>query len=90
MDDARLPKRFLYGELRLGKRPQHRPKKRFKDNIKANMKNIKIYVKTWEELADDRPMWRKSVQLSKAGLVSHERSHLNVEHTCATCGKICK
>ena len=45
MDDDRLPKKLLYGELVLGKRPQHRPKKRFKDNVKSNLKNLKIDVK---------------------------------------------
>jgi len=119
----------------LGKRPQHRPKKRFKDNVKANLKKLDIDVNTWEELADDRPVWRKlvyegcnrfeierthhaqikralrknlfeeippdmvrdfvcdvcgKITLSKAGLASHKRSHLNVGHTCVTCGKTCK
>ena len=29
MHDSRLPKRLFCGELKVGKRPQHKPKKRF-------------------------------------------------------------
>ena len=29
--DDRIPKQLLYGELSVGSRPQHKPKKRFKD-----------------------------------------------------------
>ena len=49
MDHTHLPKR------------QHRPKKRFKDNVKTNLKNFKINVKEWENLADDCPTWRRLI-----------------------------
>ena len=31
IEEDRLPKQLFYGELIIGKRPQHKPKKRFKD-----------------------------------------------------------
>ena len=139
MDDTRLPKRLFYGELKLGKRPQHRPKKRFKDVIKSNLKLMGLDPVSWETIADDRNAWRNAVfkacvsfeknriencklkralrkgiteniplnlsqeltcdicgriTLSKAGLISHKRSH-NINsvvsnHTCNVCGKVCK
>ena len=149
MDDARLPKQIFYGELKDGKRPQQKPKKRFKDTIKMNLKQMSIDVSQWEVSASDRAEWRKlifngckdfeckrvqhselkralrkqdlsmlpvdehkvhqcnkcnRVCLSKAGLVSHMRSHdenpvvqyyqtkdtSESEACCQLCGKICK
>ena len=61
MDDNRIPKQCFYGELVCGKRPRHKPKKRFKDCIKNNLKSFKIPVDDWETLAMNRSEWRKSV-----------------------------
>ena len=47
MEDERIPKQ-LFGELMTGKRPQHKPKKRFKDCIKNNLKPFKIPVENGE------------------------------------------
>ena len=54
MGDDRLPKQLFYGELLKGKRPQHKPKKQFKNIIKSNLKSLKIDVNTWEALAGNR------------------------------------
>ena len=62
MDDTRLPKQLFYGELCIGKRPRHKPKKRFKDCIKANLKCMKIDQNSWEGLAKDRSGWRKLIR----------------------------
>ena len=43
-----MVKQLFYGELMTGKRPQHKPKKRFKDCIKNNLKAFKIPVENWE------------------------------------------
>ena len=37
MEDKRVPKQMLYGELSHGTRPQHKPRKRFKDFIKESL-----------------------------------------------------
>ena len=42
MDDVRLPKQIFYGELKSGARPPHKPKKRYKDVIKNNLKALEI------------------------------------------------
>ena len=48
MVDERIPKQLFYGELMTGKRQPHKPKKRFKDCIKNNLKAFKIPVENWE------------------------------------------
>ena len=40
MDDSRLPKQLFYGELASGARPQHKPNKRFRDEVKVNLKKL--------------------------------------------------
>ena len=42
MDDSKIPKQFLYGELCHRKRKRGRPQKRIKDNVKANIKYADI------------------------------------------------
>ena len=37
LDDDRIPKQLLYGELSVGSRPQRKPKKRFKDCVKDSL-----------------------------------------------------
>ena len=62
MPDKRLPKQLFYGELKLGKRPKHKPKKRYRDGIKNNLKALEINVSDWETLATNRPAWRNAVK----------------------------
>ena len=59
MGCERLPKQLLYGELTGRKRPNHKPRKRFKDVIKCNLKSLDITVKNWEQEAENRPNWRR-------------------------------
>ncbi|XP_052673517.1 uncharacterized protein LOC128155711 [Crassostrea angulata] len=61
MDDGRIPKDILYGELRSGKRSTGRPQLRFKDVVKRDMKTLDIYMRSWEDLAADRPRWRSTL-----------------------------
>ena len=42
MENTRIPKQLFYGELVNGKRPQHKPKKRYKDCLKYNFKELDI------------------------------------------------
>ena len=42
MEDKRLPKQLFYCELVIGNRPRHKPKKRFKDCLKYNLKETNI------------------------------------------------
>ena len=58
MPDERLPKKVLYGELQEGKRSQGGQKKRYKDTLKASLKDFNIPIESWEQVAQDRTMWR--------------------------------
>ena len=58
MHDERLPKKVLYGELQEGKRSQGGQKKRYKDTLKASLKDFNIPTESWEQAAQDRAKWR--------------------------------
>ena len=46
MEDGRIPKDLLYGELQHGTRPRGRPNLRFKDVCKRDMKALNIDINT--------------------------------------------
>ena len=58
MEDNRLPKQLVFGELASGKRKQGRPLKRFKHCVKASNSHAKITAKELEPSAHDRTGWR--------------------------------
>ena len=58
MPDERLPKKILYGELQIGKRSASGQKKRYKDTLKASLKDFNIPTESWEQIAKDRTKWR--------------------------------
>ena len=58
MPDARLPKKVFYGELQEGKRSQGGQKKRYKDTLKASLKDFEIPMGSWERTAQERSKWR--------------------------------
>ena len=58
MEEFRMPRRLMYGELQLSKRNQGRPKLRYKDTVKANLQWCYIKPKELEERAVDRAKWR--------------------------------
>ncbi|ESO05705.1 hypothetical protein HELRODRAFT_171367 [Helobdella robusta] len=62
MNNGRIPKDFLYGELVEGCRTKGRPRFRFHDICKRDMKSCSINFRSWESLADDRAVWRMSVK----------------------------
>lgn len=61
MQEGRIPKDILYGELATGHRPVGRPQLRFKDVCKRDLKLTGIDIDRWEQLADDRSGWRQAV-----------------------------
>ena len=69
MPDNRLPKILFYGELQEGKRCRGRPKKRYKDCLKASLKAFRIDPATWELAASDRSNWRTTIH---SGAMAHE------------------
>ena len=58
MPEDRLPKKVLYGELQEGKRSQGAQKKRYKDPLKASLKDFNIPTESLEQAAQDRTKWR--------------------------------
>lgn len=62
MDDGRIPKDILYGELATGSRRTGRPILRYKDTCKRDMKSGCIDPTNWEALAADRSKWRAAVR----------------------------
>ncbi|BHF69306.1 hypothetical protein SprV_0301235000 [Sparganum proliferum] len=66
MDDEQLPKRLFYGDVATGSGRQGRPIRRYKNTLKSSLKHLQINPTNWEELALDRPTWRRTVKTGAA------------------------
>nr|VZI48096.1 unnamed protein product [Spirometra erinaceieuropaei] len=66
MDDDRLPKRLFYGDIATGSRRRGGQIRHYKDTLKSSLKRLQINPTNWEELALDRPTWRKKVKTGAA------------------------
>ena len=64
MEDGRIPKDLLYGELESGSRPIGRTKLRFKDVCKRDMLTTGLPTDNWELHAADRSDWRSVCSLA--------------------------
>ena len=62
MDNDRLPRQLLYSQLKEGKRNQGRPRLRFKDVAKRNMKWREINLNSWQTMAENRVAWRTATK----------------------------
>ena len=60
-DDGRIPKDILYGKLTSGKRTTGRPKLRYRDVCKKDMKTLGINTESWEDAAANRAMWISTI-----------------------------
>jgi hypothetical protein len=60
MEEERGVYRVLVGKSE-GKRPLGKPRRRWKDNIKADLQEVGCEVMDWIELAQDRDRWRALV-----------------------------
>ena len=72
MQDGRIPKDVLYGELSSGTRSIGRPALRFKDVCKRDLKKAHISVEEWEHVATNRDAWRAAVWKG-ANMVDRDR-----------------
>ena len=93
MPDERLPKKVFYGELER-KRPQGGQKKRYKDTLKASLKDFDIPIGTWEQTAQERSKWRGLINKEKKKIWEVERkANTNgptadsMTLTCSTCNQ---
>ena len=73
MDDGRIPKEFLYGQLKTGVRKVGRLVLRFKDASKRDLKACEIHPNNSEDAACHRACWRRSKNevIKKADKKSH-------------------
>ncbi|XP_008477849.1 uncharacterized protein LOC103514725 isoform X1 [Diaphorina citri] len=62
MPDTRIPHKIAFSELKVGKRPQCKPKKRWADILKEDIQLMGLDVKTWRTVAADRRTWGSKVQ----------------------------
>jgi hypothetical protein len=62
MGEGRGPYKVLVGRPK-GKRPLGRPRHRWEDNIKMDIREIGINVANWIQLAQDRVQWRAFVNM---------------------------
>ena len=66
MSDEQLHKLLLYGELQTGVRCHGGQKKRFKDTLKASMKDFRVDHNSWKTLAQDRSAWHYAIHKGAA------------------------
>ena len=62
LDDGRIPKYILNGELALGRRTTGHPLLRYKHVCVRDMKAVDIDTMSWEGPAADRTKWRISIK----------------------------
>ncbi|CAH1252458.1 Hypp9298 [Branchiostoma lanceolatum] len=84
MEDGRIPKDLLYGELISGKRRTGRPQLRFKDVCKMDLKALDIDTEHWEDLASDRSRWRgtlsRQLKSGEARLMHSAEENMHQTH----------
>ena len=62
MTGDRLPKQVLYSQISSGHIKRGRPRLRFKDTIKRNLKLRDIKTDLWTSLSQQRDKWRAIVK----------------------------
>ena len=77
MPDERLVKKvFFYGELQEGKRSQGGHKKRYKDTLRASLKDFDKPIGSWEQTAQERSRWRGLINKGAALYEKRESAKL--------------
>ena len=61
MPKQRIPRLLLHGVLQEGTRQTGRPRLRFKDVIKRDLKDFDIEPESWTSLSNDRDNWRANL-----------------------------
>ena len=101
MPDVRPPKKVFYGELKEGKRSQGGQKKRYKDTLKASLKDLDIPIGSCEQTAKWRGLINKGAALyeKKERICEAERKRRerkanangppadSMTLTCSTCNR---
>ena len=89
MEDSRLPKQLLFGELQEGVRRSGGQRKRYKDQCHAALKMAKI-DKAWESSCENRVLWRSLINNNAGMFAKRGTRHTATPATffiCDTCGR---
>ncbi|KAL0153663.1 hypothetical protein M9458_051028 [Cirrhinus mrigala] len=104
MEDYRLPKIILYGELATGHRDREAPKKRYKDCLKKSLNACHIDHRQWSSIATDRATWSSTIPRAATFFEESHRTSLkdkllrkknsdaatqNQTFPCTHCGRAC-
>jgi len=105
MEEHRIPRCLMYGELWQGRRYQGRPKLRYKDTVKSNIQWCHVKLKELEESAANKPEWRaktyksaatfESARKQKVAAARARRHHAatavitTTDFTCPHCSRLC-
>ena len=105
MENTRLPKIMLYGQLEKYPRPEGRPLLRYKDKLKSNINTLKLGERDWERLCLERSQWRASCHQSISNFETRRLQSMVVDRhnrkcaqqgsvgtmfVCSICDKRCK
>ena len=75
MQDGRIPKDVMFGQLKEGKRKRGRPKLRYTDVVKRDLHRIKVEHTKWENEAADRKVWKskckEGIKLAESDRISY-------------------
>uniref|UniRef100_A0A8D9AVZ9 C2H2-type domain-containing protein n=1 Tax=Cacopsylla melanoneura TaxID=428564 RepID=A0A8D9AVZ9_9HEMI len=63
MEEGRIAHKIAFSELKEGCRKQCKPKQRWTDTVKADLKTFQIDINTWRELAANRNEWRQNIKV---------------------------
>ena len=62
MEDARIPKKLMFGDLPKGKtKSRGRKKKNWFDCLREDLEKVGIVYSQWTQIALDRPLWLRSI-----------------------------
>ena len=104
MENTRIPKSLLYGQLASGSRDRGRPLLWFRDACKRDATDCCIDFDNWERLASDQTAWRSAVTKSVAPADKNRTSRaegkrkkkdgaqgetLATQYVCQKCGRSC-
>eukprot|EP00058_Branchiostoma_floridae_P013920 XP_002599408.1 hypothetical protein BRAFLDRAFT_102686 [Branchiostoma floridae] len=106
MEDTRMPKAVFYGELCLGKRARGAPRKRYKDQLKQQLRVAGIPEADWENRAASRANWRTLTRRGADALETKRHDHAeerrrrrkeaadqtvsSAQFTCQQCSRVCR
>ena len=104
MQDDRIPKQILYGQLSSGKRPQCGPFRRYKDTVRHTLKTCGIHQQSLVSASLDRGQWHMTCQAAVAAFeeiwvatlerkwAAHKRQvviNISMAWPCDRCDKVC-